>query len=114
MTNKTVEYTSVHPSVVRAFAVEKGEQVGERGRYSEALVKAFNKGKRGHARYDESKTYAPHVTVTVKPKGKPPVRKTFAAPVLRAEMAAAGLVSPTSRGRIPSQKAKDYVLSTLS
>lgn len=111
---KTVEFTSVHPSAVRAFAKEHGIPVGSKGRFSEALVKAFNKGKRGHARYDESLTYAPSVTVTVKPKGKPPVRKTFAAPALRAEMAKAGLVSPTSRGRIPSQKAKEYVLSTLS
>jgi hypothetical protein len=110
---KTVEFTSVHPDAIRKFAKDNGIPVGSRGRYSETLVKAFNKGKRGAARYDESKVYAPHVTVTVKPKGKPPVRKTFAAPVLRAEMAAAGLVSPTSRGRIPSQKAKEYVLSTL-
>lgn len=110
---KTVEFTSVHPSAVRKFAEDHGIPVGGRGRFSEALVKEFNKGKRGHARYDESKTYAPHVTVTVKPQGKPPVRKTYAAPALRAEMAKAGLVSATSRGRIPSQKAKEYVLSTL-
>jgi 2'-5' RNA ligase len=111
---KTVEFTSVHPDTVREFARANGIAVGSRGRYSEELKKAFNKGKRGHARYDESKVYAPHVTVTVKPKGKPPVRKTFAAPVLRAEMAAAGLVGAKSRGRIPSQKAKEYVLSTLA
>ena len=110
---KTVEFTSVHPDAVRQFAKDNGIAVGTRGRYSEELKRAFNKGKRGHARYDESKVYAPHVTVTVKPKGKPPVRKTYAAPVLRAEMAKAGLVSPTSRGRIPSQKAKEFVLSTL-
>lgn len=112
--NITVEYTNVKPSEVRKFARDKGYEVKGNGRFAQSVVKAFNKGRKGHQRYDDSKVYAPHVTVTVKPKGKPPVRRTYPAPVLRAEMAAAGLVSPTSRGRIPTEKAKAYVLSTLS
>lgn len=111
---KQVEFTSVKPSEVRAFARVNGIEVGGNGRFSQPLIKAFNKGRKAHQRYSDKKVYAPHVTVTVKPQGKPPVRKTYPAPVLRAAMAEAGLVSPTSRGRIPTEKAKAFVLSTLS
>lgn len=111
--SKTVEFTTVPTSAVRKFAKDNGIPVGSKGRFSEALVKAYNKGKRANQRYNEHAVSAPHITITVKPKGKPPVRRTFPTQVLRAEMAAAGLINPGSRGRLPLAKAKEYVLSTL-
>lgn len=36
---------------VRAWARAQGHAVGQRGYISEAVVTAFNKGKRGNARY---------------------------------------------------------------
>ena len=110
---KSVEYTSVKPEAVRKFAVDNGIPVGSRGRFSEDLKAKFNKGKRGPARYDESKVYAPHVQCVGKVKGRPPVKKTVAVPVLRAAAEAAG-VKIGERGRIPSKVKAAYATGTLS
>jgi hypothetical protein len=110
--SKTVEFTSVKPSEVRAFAKEHNIPVGSKGRFNADLIAAFNKGKRGPKRYDETKDYAPHVLCVGKVKGKPPVRKVVAVPVLRA--AALAAKAPIGeRGRIPEEVKAAYATGTL-
>lgn len=115
MTNtpKTVEYTAVKPSEVRAFAKEHGIPVGSKGRFNADLIAQFNKGKRGPHRYDETKDYAPHVVCVGKVKGKPPVRKVVPVPALRAAAVAAG-VQIGERGRIPAEVKAAYATGTLN
>lgn len=108
----TVQFTAVKPGEVRAFARANGIPVGSKGRFNSDLIKAFNKGKRGPKRYDETLDYAPHVLCVGKVKGKPPVRKVVAVPVLRA--AALAAKAPIGeRGRIPANVKAAYVTGTL-
>lgn len=113
MSNPTVQFTAVKPSEVRAFAKANGLPVGSRGKFSQAVISAFNKGRRGPKRYDQSVPYAPHVECVGKVKGRPPIRKVVAVPVLRAAAAEAG-VQIGERGRIPSQVKAAYATGTLS
>lgn len=110
--SNTVTYTSVNPESVRKFAKENGLAVGSRGLFSAEVQKAFNKGKRKGQKYDPHAVYVPHVTVTAKVKGKPPVRRTIPVPVIREAAKAAG-VTVGARGRVPESVAKAYVLGTL-
>jgi len=111
-TTPAVEYTAVKPSEVRAFAKANGIPVGSKGRFSQSLVDAFNKGKRGPKRYNETLDFAPHVLCVGKVKGRPPVRKVVAVPVLRAAALAAG--EPIGeRGRIPATVKAKYAVGTL-
>ena len=111
-TSPAVQYTSVKPSEVRAFAKANGIPVGSKGRFNSDLIAQFNKGRRGPKRYDETLDYAPHVVCVGKVKGKPPVRKTVAVPVLRA--AAVAAKAPIGeRGRIPANVKAAYATGTL-
>jgi hypothetical protein len=111
--SKTVEFTTVKPSEVRAFAEAAGlVKPGQRGLLPEAAIKAFNKGKKKDKQYDPHKHFAPTVVCVGKVKGRPPVRKTVAVPVLRAAAAAAG-VKIGERGRIPAEVKTAYALGTL-
>jgi len=112
MSNTTVQYTSVNPESVRKFAKDNGLAVGSRGLFSAAVQKAYNKGKKKDKQYNPSAVYVPHVTVTAKAPGKPPVRRTIPVPVIREAAEAAG-VTVGKRGRVPESVAKAYVLGTL-
>ena len=109
----TTQYTAVKPSEVRTFARENGLTVGTRGKFSDEVTKRFNKGRKGPKRYDPSVPYAPHVTCVGKVKGRPPVRKTVAVPVLREEAAKHG-VNIGARGRISEQVKVAYATGDWS
>lgn len=63
---------SAHGDEVRAWALSNGHEVGKRGRFSQALQKAFNDAHRGEARYvaGAPKTLDLKVTVTSAKTGK--------------------------------------------
>ena|SRR6187431_134481 len=111
-TSPAVQFTAVKPSEVRAFARANGLPVGDRGRFNAETIKAFNKGRKGPKRYNETLDYAPHVLCVGKVKGRPPVRKVVAVPVLRA--AALAAKAPIGeRGRIPANVKAAYATGTL-
>lgn len=100
---------------VRAFAKENGIEVGSRGRFSAALVKQFNKGRKPAAQYAED---APSVRV-VKVAAKDSRGRNRTAEVLvnpqeaRAWAVAQGLTTQT-KGRLSKTTVEAYALSTLS
>lgn len=98
---------------VRAWAIEQGitEGFGSRGRISPALAAAFNKGKRGNARYAE-KAHVPTLEVTAKPeKGRSVTRRVTVEQVRKAAQAAG--VKVGKRGRLSQDVLRAYVLGTL-
>lgn len=111
----TVQSIAQRPSAqdVREWAREQGitEGFGERGRISPEVVRAFNKGKRGNARYVET-AHSPTVTVTVEGKrGKMISRDVNLASVRQAALDAG--VPVGERGRLSREVIRAYVLGTL-
>lgn len=98
---------------VRAFALAQGitEGYGSRGRIAPTVVEAFNKGKRGTARYAE-KAVTKVVEVSVKPEKGRTIVRTVSVEQVRAAARAAG-VEVGARGRLPHSVLVSFVLGTL-
>ena len=98
---------SVKPSVVRAWATEQGLTTGARGKFSEAVIRAYNAAN-PKAKYLPG-LFAPTHTVVAKRTGKPPVRMVINDTRARAVLIASGLDVP-ARGRLSFANQKAYAL----
>src|SRR5690606_22653787 len=104
-------FKTASPAQVRAFAAEKGFQVGARGKFSDELVKAFNTEHR--CTPYRAGQFVPTEKHTVKPEKGRKVTRTINLSEVRAAAREAG-VQVGARGRIPTQVKDAYVLGTLS
>ncbi len=98
---------SVKPSIVRAWAIAEGLTTGARGKFSDSLIKAYNKAN-PKATYRPGK-FAPQHLVVASRTGKPPVRVNVNATTARAVLSAAG-VSVPARGRLSNEHLRAYAL----
>lgn len=112
----TVQSTVQRPNAqaVREWAKENGitEGYGPRGRISPEVVRLFNKGKRGRARYVETE-HSPTVTVTVQGKrGNRLITRDVNLASIRQAARDAG-IPVGERGRLPQEVLRAGVLGTL-
>lgn len=98
---------SVNPSVVRAWATEQGITTGSKGKFSKAVIDAYNAAN-PKARYRQGKFVKSHLTV-VKRAGRAPLRVNVNHTEARKALVAAGVEVP-ARGRLSNAAVEAFVL----
>lgn len=101
---------SASPADVRAWAKDNGFTPGDRGKFSTALIAAYNKS---HGLKYRQGQHVPTVKVSAKPAKGRTVTRTVNMAQVRAAALAAG-VKVGERGRIDAKVIDAYVLGTLS
>lgn len=101
---------SASPADVRAWAKDNGFTPGDRGKFSQALISAYNKS---HGLKYRQGQHVPTVKVSAKPAKGRTVTRTVNMAQVRAAALAAG-VPVGKRGRIDAKVIDAYVLGTLS
>lgn len=96
---------------VRAWGQSNGfpSEDGTRGRLSNSLVTAFNKGRKGANRYVPGAA-VPTRTITVKPAKGRSVKRTYNPSEVRAALVAAGKIT-AGKGRMPEALVREHLLN---
>ena len=101
---------SASPADVRTWADEQGIPVGKRGKFSDDLIRAYNKA---HGLKYRAGEHVPVVKVTAKPAKGRSVTRTINMAQVRAAAREAG-VEVGKRGRIDRKVVDAYVLGDFS